>query len=313
MRIIPLDIKGLDPENTSLLEGPRWDAETQRLLCVDILERKVYYINPFADTPEVVDVIDTGVMVGFAVLDNQGGVVAGLPDGLYDFKFGQDDSRLIVGTPNHSVKNRSNDGSVGPGGRIVYGTMAIQPNENGEPAGSLYVVENGLPRAVDLRGPSGHHPKVHISNGLAWTQEGDRVRYSQTFEHRVIELDDDGHGNLTNPRTLVTIPRTEGNPDGIAGLEDNSFVAAMWGGAQLIRFSPNGDVLEKIVVNALQPSSIAVTEKGVAFVTTARVGMSPEQLEQYPNSGKIIMIEGMAAPGVPALRADRRFLERYRT
>jgi sugar lactone lactonase YvrE len=74
----------------------------------------------------------------------------------------------------------------------------------------------------------------------------------------------------------------------------------MWGGAQVTRWNPNtGQLLEQVSVPALQTSSCVFGGKDLneLFVTSARKGMSDDDLKKYPLSGGLFRvltnIEGM--------------------
>ena len=60
-------------------EGPVWDSDTGKLYFIDILGRKMHCWNG----REIEGTIEFDQSLGFAVLRERGGVVAGLQDGYY--------------------------------------------------------------------------------------------------------------------------------------------------------------------------------------------------------------------------------------
>jgi sugar lactone lactonase YvrE len=77
---------------------------------------------------------------------------------------------------------------------------------------------------------------------------------------------------------------------------------ALWDGFGVARYNPaTGKLLRKIDVPAPKVTSCAFGGENldVLFITTARVEMSAEELEQYPLSGAIFIAEP-GIKGVPA-------------
>jgi sugar lactone lactonase YvrE len=74
---------------------------------------------------------------------------------------------------------------------------------------SLYQLDADHGVRVILRG-------VTISNGLVWSLEGSTVYYIDTPTQRVDAFDfDAAEGTLSNRRTVVEIPKSDGEPDGM--------------------------------------------------------------------------------------------------
>jgi sugar lactone lactonase YvrE len=68
----------------------------------------------------------------------------------------------------------------------------------------------------------------------------------------------------------------------------------MWGGAQVTKWNPNtGKLLEQIPVPAFQTSSCVFGGKDMneLYITSARKGMSEENLKKYPLSGGLFNVE----------------------
>jgi sugar lactone lactonase YvrE len=82
---------------------------------------------------------------------------------------------------------------------------------------------------------------------------------------------------------------------------------AFWDGAQVVGF--DGDAVPRMTLNvpALRPTSIAFggPELRTMYVTSARFGLSEEELRAWPASGSVFEVD-CATPGLPAnvFRAD---------
>jgi sugar lactone lactonase YvrE len=117
---------------------------------------------------------------------------------------------------------RMNAGGCDPQGRFYCGSMAY---DFAPRRASLYQLDADHGVRVILRG-------VTISNGLVWSLEGSTVYYIDTPTQRVDAFDfDAAEGTLSNRRTVVEIPKSDGEPDGMTIDTEGSLWVAMWGGA----------------------------------------------------------------------------------
>jgi sugar lactone lactonase YvrE len=94
-----------------------------------------------------------------------------------------------------------------------------------------------------------------------------------------------------------------GWPDGMTSDSEGSLWVALWGGARLTRWDPaTGRLLAEVPFPALNVTACAFGGPGLTdlYVTTARKGMSAEQLAKYPHSG-----------GLFRLRTDVRGMPTY--
>ena len=142
---------------------------------------------------------------------------------------------------------------------------------------------------------------VTISNGLAWSPNHKTFYYIDTPTREIKAFDYDlATGQIANPRVAIYVPKSLGWTDGMTSDTDGNLWIAMWGGAQVTKWNPNtGKLLEQIPVPALQTSSCVFGGRDMneLYITSARKGMSEENLKKYPLSGglfKIITnVEGM--------------------
>merc|ERR550532_660465 len=109
---------------------------------------------------------------------------------------------------------RFNDGKCDAKGRLWAGTMGPEVgNAKVEPeAGALYCLD--VDRSIEKK-----VSKVHISNGMAWTEDNKTMYYIDSIPRKVYAYDFDLEtGNISNRRTAVEFaPGTEaeyGVPDG---------------------------------------------------------------------------------------------------
>ncbi|MBL8051443.1 MAG: SMP-30/gluconolactonase/LRE family protein [Anaerolineales bacterium] len=265
----------------TLGEGPAWDARTQTLYWVDILEKNIY-----ADVELFAELDD---LIGCLAPCENGHLILGTRASFTDFEPATAQQTVLY-TLTESAHNRMNDGKCDPAGRFLAGTMAM--NES-EPSGNLYSF-NGKQTEVLI-------PNVTISNGMAWSPDYKTFYYIDTPTREVKAFDYDlKTGKIANPRVVIQIPASFGWPDGMTSDMQGNLWIAMWGGAQITKWNPNtGVLLEKIPVPALNTSCCAFGGKNMneLFITSARHGMSEKEITSHPHSGglfKVITkVEGM--------------------
>jgi sugar lactone lactonase YvrE len=267
----------------TLGEGPAWDAKTQTLYWVDILERRVY-----AGTRIIARLDD---LIGCIAPRKNGHLVLSLTADEGHFSFVDlDPFDLAPGKPacggqtilasldSEPLTNRFNDGKCDPAGRLLAGTMNL--NEK-DPTGSLYSFD-GKQTTHLLEG-------ITISNGLAWCPDHKIFYYIDTPTREVKAFDYDiTTGQIANPRVAVNIPESLGWPDGMTSDTQGILWIAMWGGAQVTKWNPKtGKLLEQVPVPALHTSSCVFGGKDMneLYITSARKGMSETDLKKYPLSG----------------------------
>ncbi len=265
----------------ALGEGPAWDAKTQTLYWIDILEKRIY-----AGT-ELLAQLDE--LIGCLAPCKNGHLIVGKRASLVDLD-PVTSQQTVLAALSESATNRVNDGKCDPAGRFLAGTMDM--NEK-DPTGSFYSFE-GKQAKVLFRG-------VTISNGLAWSPDHKTFYYIDTPTREVKAFDYDvSTGQIANPRAVIHFSESLGWPDGMTSDMDGNLWVAMWGGAQVTKWDPNsGKLLEQVSIPALHSSACVFggKDRNELFVTSARKGMSEADLKKYPLSGGLFKVitkaEGM--------------------
>lgn len=268
--------------SANLGEGAVWHPEKEALLWVDITGGKVFMYKP---EKGMIHNIDLESMVG-TVVPSSGEffAVAAQETGIFGIR--EDGTTLKIGDfPGDAVPNvRFNDGKCDPRGRLWVGTMHQQAREG---AGKLYMFE-GDSLLVKQAG-------VTISNGIVWDTGINVMYYIDTPTKSVYAYDyNPGTGEISNRRVVIEIPRDTGSPDGMSIDAEGKLWIAHWGGYGVYRWNPeNGELMDKIEVPAPNVTSCAFGGKDLKtlYITTAKAGMSKEQLEKYPLSGSLFVIE----------------------
>jgi sugar lactone lactonase YvrE len=91
----------------------------------------------------------------------------------------------------------------------------------------------------------------------------------------------------------VTVPESEGKPDGLT-LDAEGFVwSAHWDGWCVTRYDPDGHVERVINLPVPRPTSCVFggADMQTLFVTSARIRLSAAQIADAPLSGSVFAIE----------------------
>ena len=279
----------LHDTRADLGEGPRWHAGEGAIYWVDIQARALHRLDPDSGVHRV-RYFDAPVAC-FA-FRARGGFVLGMKDGcalLDDWDaapvpFGP---QVLEGRPDH----RMNDGRTDPAGRFWVGSVNAAKDAHDaalyrlDPDGTLAVMFGGMLTA----------------NGAAFTADGRRFAHADTPSHVLREFNADRDaGTLSPPRDLHVFETGRGRPDGGSFDVEGGYWSALFDGGRVVRIAPDGSITHTVALPVSRPTMIAFggSDGRTAFVTSARVGLSPEQLAHEPLAGGLFTFR-VAVPGVP--------------
>ncbi len=277
-------------------EGVLWRASDETLWWTDIQARRLYRMGwPNKD----ISIFETPERLGsfgfVAARDDL--LIAAFESGFALFHPESAAIHWLARPPELGDGVRLNDGRVDPFGRFWAGSMVERTlADNEKPDGRLYMLdENGRAHAR----ASG----VHIANGLCWSPAGDRIYFSDSMRNKIqsAPFDEAGAGDIA----FTPFARTEdGSPDGAVTDRDGRYWSALWGGARVACFSPAGDEVFSLPIDAPQPTCLAFggANGDLLFVTSARDDMSEAALAASPNSGAVFVFETNVS-GAPPARA----------
>ena len=258
-------------------EGPIWDARTQTLYWIDILNRRIYREG------ELLAQLDD--FIGCIAPRTSGGLVLTSRFGFASLELDSVKSTPLAAPASEPSNNRFNDGKCDPRGRFLAGTMDLGESD---PTGSLYSFDGKS--ITKLMG------NVTISNGMAWSPDHKTFYYIDTPTRKVMSFDYDVEtGAIADPRVAIHIPDLSlGWPDGMTSDTHGNLWIAMWGGAQVTKWDPNtGKLLEQIPVPAKNVSSAIFGGKNrnELYLTSARKGLDDATLAEYPLTGGVFRLE----------------------
>lgn len=272
------------PLAATLAEGPVWHPEDKALYFVDIKQRAIHRCAEDGGRRQSWTVPDE---VGFALPIHGGDFVCGLPGRIERFSFETGALTTIQELEADIPGNRLNDGYVDRHGALWFGSM---DNAEVAPSGSLF----RLSAADGLRHKDGGYV---ITNGPCVSPDGRTFYHTDTLEKTIYAFDLSDDGALSNKRVLVRIAGS-GYPDGTAVDADGALWVGLFAGARIERYSPAGELLDTIPMPCSNITKVTFGGEDLrtVFVTTARKGLSAEELSREPLAGGIFSFR-VASPG----------------
>ncbi len=272
-------------------EGPIWDVRRQALYWVDIAGGKVHIFDPTTGQDRAIDV---GQPVGTIVPRRNGGALVALRDGFAALDLETGALTMIADPEAHLPQNRFNDGKCDPAGRFWAGTMRLAEDRTG--AGSLYRLDPDL--TVHKMWSN-----ITVANGIAWSHDATTMYYIDTPTRMVVAFEYDlATGAIANPKPVISTPDGPGFPDGMTIDAEGMLWVAYWDGWRVVRWDPaTGEALAVIELPVQRPTApwFGGPDLDVLYITSARVGLSEEALQQQPHAGGLFA----ARPGVRGVPA----------
>lgn len=272
-------------------EGTLWSVREQALYWVDILGHLLHRYHPATQSEdswpfdeEISAVAERAVRPGLLVTLRRG------------FAFFDPASGRLQ--PLHEPEperggNRFNDGKCDAQGRFWGGTMDFDCRA---PTGALYRFTGGRECTRMADGYT-------VTNGPAWSPDGRTMYFNDTVRGEVHAFDfDAAQGTLSGRRVWLAFDAAGGLPDGMTTDAAGRLWIARWGGACVSCHEPaTGAELARIALPASQITNCAFGGPGLStlFITSARTGLTPEQLEAEPLAGGLFSVE-TGSPGLPA-------------
>lgn len=286
-------VKVVCKQKCGLGEGPVWDASRQLICWLDIINGE---IHEWSVDSKSLNTIPVYQMIGALAICSDGNYIVALKNGL-GFVDRQDGKiTLRADTEKHLPNNRFNDGKCDPAGRFWAGTMSLSEAPG---AGNLYMLDSDGTVTKKIGNTT-------ISNGMAWSLDCKTFYFIDTPTFSVSAHDYDmKSGALSNKRTVIDIPQKEGAPDGMTIDNEGMLWIAHWGGWQVTRWNPyTGKKLTSIALPASRITSCTFGGRSLEdlYITSAKVGLSNQELKQQPLAGSLFVIPNCGYKGLPAFQ-----------
>ena len=264
--------------------SPAWSIEQQALWWVDIPGRTMHSWHPASDRRDNWRLPDTP---GCLALREDDGLLLALRSGTYFFDLFERTMQKVLDIEVDLPDNRFSDGRCDRHGRLWVGTMLNNFSEDGKSkipidraAGSIYCIEPDLSwRRVD----GDFWIPSTIDSGV-----NEIYAYDFDLDAGVIE------NRRSHAKNLDT-----GQLGGSAIDSEGYLWNTHWGASKIVRYAPDGGIDRELDLPVPQPTNCVFggQDLDTLYITTARDGMSQDELLRYPLSGSVFAVK----PGVRGL------------
>jgi sugar lactone lactonase YvrE len=266
--------------HTDLGEGPFYDPAMNEVTWVDLYQRQVHTcdlssgITASVSVPQRVSCVFPAQIPGVRLVGAQNGL-ARLRDTL-------DEPHVLIDEldPDTAL----NDGKADAAGRLWIGTLSLS---RAPWKCAFYRVDlDGSVRTI--------FTGIGLSNGLGWSPDEKTFYYVDSHLQSLQAFDFDvTAGELAHGRTIATIPKGDGMPDGMAVDAEGGIWIALYGGGVVRRFLPDGTVDRDLAVPVTYPTSVAFggTSRSGLLITSARSLLDERGRRAQPLAGRLLVAD----------------------
>jgi sugar lactone lactonase YvrE len=262
-------------------ESPAYDSAADRLVWTDMFGQRVRELKRVDGAGwEPGRSWDLGELAAAVVPRSSGGLVVLTRTEVLGLSDAGERSQLgSVADEQDGI--RFNDAKCDPQGRLVAGWMA----EKLDRPGAIVRVDAAGEVETILTG-------VQLANGMDWSPDGTTFYLVDSAALTIDAFDYDATAaTLREPRTLVTIERGSGAPNGVAVDDEGCLWVAITYGGEIRRYSSEGELLEVLETPARRVTSCAFAgpDGRELFATSGsyrapahvpdRVGLAPELVD----------------------------------
>ncbi len=273
-------------------EGPVWDAKRNIICWIDILKGEIHQFSPEHKKHKIIPVHQK---IGSVVICKDGNFLAALKNGLAFINRENGKIKMIANPEEHLSNNRLNDGKCDAAGRFWVGSMSLVEDKA---AGSVYVLEKDLSIFKKIE-------NVTIPNGVAWSLNHQTFYFIDTPTYEVVAYHyDKNTGSISNKKTIIKIAKEDGFPDGMTIDSEGMLWIAHWDGWQVTRWNPaTGEKIVAIKLPVAKVTSCSFGGKNLEdlYITSAKIGLSENELAQQPLAGCLFVIKDCGFKGISAV------------
>lgn len=272
-------------------EGLWWDIKSSVLWFVDIdsfilyrLDTYTNYLDSWVFKEEISWIIPT---------EEDSKVLVACASGVLLFDLSKPKKReWYIDTFPNDTNLRLNDAGIDNLGRIWFGSL--HRNDESLSVGKLvsYKKDTGLVL---------HDENYKITNGPIISQDGKFLYHNDSAKRIMYRYNLDlEKGTLSNRIIFCQFNEEDGFPDGMCFDQTGNILIAMWGSGNIYQIDTNGNTLNRYKIPVPNVSNVCFggEKLDILYVTTARKGLSKEELQRYPDSGALFEITGLELTGL---------------
>ncbi|MGK0281494.1 MAG: D-xylonolactonase [Patiriisocius sp.] len=263
-------------------EGAFWSDLQQCLYWVDIKAQQLHVYSPASGQSSCYEVPEP---ISAVIPTSRGSLLCMLRNGLYDFNPKQPSVfKLLVQPELELPGNRLNDATIGLDGSVWFGTMDDAENE---PSGHFYRLDSDLSWQRFERG-------ICITNGPALNQDGTQLFFTDTLKRQVYRVVNRGcETSFDEAQLFVALSEEEGFPDGMCCDVAGRLWLCHWGSGLLSCYGPQSELLYRVQLPVSNVTKCAFGGENLdqLYITTARKGLSEQELVQQPLAGALFQVD----------------------
>lgn len=263
-------------------ECPLWHPFDKKLYWIDIPKGSILRYDPETGNHEE---FYSGEVIGGFTIQEDGALLLFLERGAVKI-LKDDETSTVIDEISEELDTRFNDVIADPKGRVFCGTMPAKDHK-----ARLYRLDADGSITKILDG-------IGISNGMGFTPDRKQMYFTDSPRGKIYLFDYDLKiGKIKNQRVFVTVPESEGVPDGMTVDKEGCIWSARWDGGCLIRYKPDGKEDLRIQFPAKKISSVTFGGKDYRdiYVTTAG---GDKREEEGPDAGALFYLN-LDIQGVP--------------
>ena len=273
-----MSVKVVAHVNNVLGEGPLWHGTEKRVYWTDILQGRLYRLDPVGGQYELVI---EGRPVGGFTIQADGSLLLFRDRGRVEVLRDGGIAETIVEEIPQETHTRFNDVIAAPCGRVFCGTMSADDRP-----GRLYRLNHDGTYQIVIDG-------VEVPNGMGFAGDLKSMYFTDTMKRTILIYDyDRDSGDLSNPRIFA---RTGGLalPDGLTVDAEGDVWSAMWEGGCVIRYAPDGGEKGRVNLPVNKPTSVAFGGADLLhlYVTSASLDETGDKAE---NAGDLLRVDAGA-------------------
>lgn len=271
-----------------------WCERSRRLLWTDIPAAILWTYEPASGRARSWPMPER--LCSFALTGSDDRLLLGLASGLALFRFSTGKvTRICDVEPD--LPTRINDGRCDRQGRFVFG-MLTESDDRQAPAGGFYRLH------LDLTLERLPLPPARIANGICFSPNGRRMYFADSTEGAIRWCDyNPCSAEVGAVHVLVAADAAPGVPDGATVDAEGCLWSARWGAGRVLRFAPDGRLLQTLLTDAPQPTCPAFggPDLTTLYVSTAYAGLLEKQRAAAPLSGAVLS-HALEVRGLPEAR-----------
>jgi sugar lactone lactonase YvrE len=277
------EIKRVVPAQNRLGETPIWDPDEKALYWVDWGGYPTWRYDPATGQATTYPV---NLPITSLARRASGGWIVIAWNGIYGWEPKTNQYNLIHGPAKPGkLEICYNDAAVDRQGRLLVGTANM--NDPFLPEGSLYRLD---PDGSFYELDSGYA----TANGIGFSLDSRTVYVADQRNWQIIALDyNPVNGTTSNRRVFATLPKEEGQPDGLIIDSEGYIWNGHQGGWKLTRYDPHGKIERQILFPVRHVISFAFGGKDldILYVTTCSWDFTDDDRKKEPWAGDLLSIQ----------------------